>query len=124
MLFDALMFLTSKGARYDHAPNAHQQSLLMHVSPMYMEPLLACEDDDPEAGSWRQEILRERHLSFAIAGIVEVFGWWFYKSCSLYYSDEQTEMFRKCMQFMLRHLRPLTERTPRLSFIIPILETL
>jgi hypothetical protein len=75
--FRALIY---NSARLDRRPDVAKFSHLANYS-LCMEPLL---QDCTESDRWRLELLQEHPLSFVVAGILEVVGWWTYKGYDIH----------------------------------------
>ena len=91
------------------------------LTPPFMGTLLLCDADDEEDKTWRQDLLKERPVSFAIAGLVEVIGWWGYKGRGFYRDDEN--LFFSLAETLSEKLALIVLRTHRLAHILSIART-
>jgi hypothetical protein len=88
-------------------------------SPVYMKSLLVSDGDAADDDRlWRQELLYEKPISFAAAGLVEVLGWWAYKGVTV---DANC---RGILAKEQKSWQMIWSESPRLAFAAPIIETL
>jgi hypothetical protein len=121
LLQTLLMAFQFHGDECDCELDIKSYPAMAHMAPVFMAPLLVCDDDDPGDRSWRQTLLKERPLSFVIAGLVEVLGWWGYKDREFYLKEP--EGFYSSMEDLNIGMHLLASKTPRLSHIPLITRT-
>lgn len=111
-----VMTVRLPGPSCDCAPDTEKYPQLAHLAPVFYNEILVCDEDNAGEERWRQGLLKEHPVSFAIARLYEVIGWWAHKGCNFYGDRGRTEVLSP-----LGRLKPVLERiakeTPRLSYV-------
>jgi hypothetical protein len=100
-----------------------------------MEPLLYRDGDMTPASNiasttdkkWRARVLKQRPMSFAVAGALEILAWWGTHgvdlSIGMINTDDSSPIsVPEALEEYQEQIGRLAERTPRLAFIVKITE--
>jgi hypothetical protein len=115
---------------FDQAPNLEQFPELLSAK-ILMEPLLYRDGDMTQASTvagtttdkkWRARILKQRPMSFAVAGALEILAWWATHGVDLSEGtidthDSSPISVPEALAEYQEQIGQLAERVPRLGFI-------
>jgi hypothetical protein len=114
----------------DQAPNLEELPELLPAK-ILMEPLLYRDGDMTQASTtdnkWRARVLKQRPMSFAVAGGLEILAWWATHGVDLSIGMIDTHesspiSVPEALEEYQERIGRLAERTPRLAFINKITE--